>query len=112
MNAWTNSNTGHNRYISTGPTPDGKVKDLVIAVGYLGFTDGATIDKAVNLDGHIIPLILRVPDMLDALLRCKPWLEGYQYTLNGSDNGELEALIQFVEQLTSPTREELDARSR
>lgn len=109
MHAWTNENTGHNRIISTGPTPDGKVPDLVFTVVYETRNDGATIDKAINLDNHVIPLILRVPEMRECLLECEEWLEELETRYESRSHPakiKLQELIRRIEALTALTSEE------
>lgn len=105
MHAWTNDNTGHNRTIDTGPTPDGKVSNLLIKLSYIDNGGGVT-DKAVNLDGHIIPLILRVPEMRDTLRECAIALESLGETYGTSV--KMIRLLQRIEALTAPTREEAE----
>ena len=110
MNKWTNETTEHNRTISTGPTPDGKIPDLLITVDYAEESAGGRLYRAIALDGHIIPLILRVPEMRDLLTDLELWIEAnYEEFPAHVQAGELRQLIDRIRPLVQPTREELDA---
>ena len=113
MNAWTNDNTGHNRTIDTGPTLDGKIDNLLITVGYANYSRseaGNDLWRAIALDGHIIPLILRVPEMRDTLRECadavRELIELREF--DGYSSGEWRELLERIEALTAPTREEAE----
>ena len=110
MHPWTNDNTGHNRYIDTGPAPSGKPEQLVIEVSYVDLNSTGNLYKAIALDGHIIPLILRVPEMRDTLRECadavRELIELREF--DGYSSGEWRELLERIEALTAPTREEAE----
>lgn len=106
MTTWDNTTTGHNRTISTGPTPDGTVRDLKITVGYVADSQGVT-DKAVALDNHIIPLIMRVPEMREALRQLGDWLRAYEDDMVGTMYDDSRSWLRKIDRLTGPTPQEL-----
>ena len=112
MHAWTNDNTGHNRTIDTGPAPNGKPGQLLITVNYVQENGAGNIHKAIALDGHIIPLILRVPEMRDTLreiglfLRAVVDIDGE--SMEPYDKRRYAEFIAKCEALTAPTREEAE----
>lgn len=58
-----NTTTGHNRTIRLTEIPDngkGSLRELVITINYklFGDNDPYTVDKAVTLDGVVIPTII------------------------------------------------------
>ncbi len=112
MHPWTNESTQHSRSISTGPTPDGTIDDLVITIGYLE-QDGMHLHKGINVDHHIVPLILRLPEMRAALEACLGHVKNAYDA--AADDGylenyaiELKALIAHIEGLIAPTEEEAE----
>lgn len=112
MNKWTNENA--DRKISTGPTPDGGIGDLVITVGYdaQGQNLPRTAHHGIVLDHHIIPLILRVPEMRETLHDLRNFLVWWQEHLPTEAQSEANSLIERADKLTTLTREELDADKR
>lgn len=108
MHKWTNDNTGHNRTIDTGIPPHGKIDHLLITINYVQENGAGNLYKAIALDGHVIPLILRVPEMRDTLRECH-WALNEIRAESGYDSPKLRDLLRRIEALTAPTREELDA---
>lgn len=108
MNTWDNRSTDHNRTISTGPTPDGTVRDLKITVAYVADGAGVT-DKAIATDNHIIPLILRAPEMREVLRECVCHLNHLASfrDIEGWSNDSVNNLLATIRDLTRPTPQEL-----
>lgn len=110
MHKWTNKNTAGVCAISTGPTPDESVKDLVIEILYDEEALYPNDNKAKALDGHIIPLLLRVPEMRDTLRELGRWLQTNGEYMPESIFDDVQLFVWKINQLIAPTREELDAQ--
>lgn len=111
MHPWSNAETSHNRYISTGPTPDGTIDDLIISIGY-PTTDSQALYKAINIDNHIVPLIQRLPEMRHLLRVAAGHLLGARILAEAKGEehyaATLERLIENIEHVIRPTDEELE----
>jgi hypothetical protein len=111
MHKWTNDTTGPNHSISTGPTPQGELSDFRITVGFVKYPyeQHPKVWNAIRgnvLKNHIIPLILRVPEMRDTLRECAEWLEVLHRTYSGewsSEASEVALLLDRIHELTAPT---------
>jgi hypothetical protein len=113
MHKWTNDGNT----ISTGPTPQGELSDLQITIAFVkyNYEQHPKVWNGIRhkvLNNHIIPLIVRVPEMRDTLRELREFLDDLYPFLPLAEREQALKYIERCNALVSPTQDELNARKQ